>query len=362
MSKKILVLGGYGTFGRRISTAIARIPFVECVIGGRRPPPEAAPVAGDGARTVAVDIHDSAALRRALEGVFAVVNTVGPFQARDYSVAALCAEMGVHYVDLADARAYVGGIDRLQQRAQQTGCLIVTGASTVPAVSAALVDLLRGEFDRIDEIHTCISPGNKNPRGAATVRAILSYTGSPLRLRDKGRWREARGWGEPETVVFPAPVGRRRVYLCDVPDLDLFPARYGAQTVTFRAGLQLNVFNYGISLLGWMKRHGWIKDLPRLAPFLIYVSNAFRAAGDAAGGMRVLVRGQKHGRETEHAAFLIARDDNGPAIPCSPSVALIRKWVQHGVPQTGATACVDLLTWEDIKAELLDYDIVLVRS
>ena len=361
MTKRILVLGGYGTFGRRISQAIAAIPDVTCVIGGRHPEKAGQPREAN-TSLVAVNVNDPASLRRALEGVFAVVNTVGPFQGREYTVAETCAGMGIHYVDLADARAYVDGITRLQRRAQQKECLIVTGASSVPAVSAALVDLLAPEFDRIEAIHTCISPGNKNPRGLATVRAILSYTGSPLRIKDQDRWRYTYGWSEPEVVTFPEPVGKRRVYLCDVPDLDIFPVRYGATSVSFRAGLELNVFNYGLALLGKWKRHGGIKDLPRWAPSLITLSNLFRHRGSVAGGMRVQVRGQKHGKELTQTVYLIARDANGPAIPCSPAVALIRKWVTQGVPLTGAVPCVGLLAWEEIKAELISYDITLVRA
>ncbi len=361
MTKRILVLGGYGTFGRRISEAVAAIPHVECVIGGRNPEKAEKPH-GKNISFIATNVNDPASLRRALEGVFAVVNTVGPFQGRDYTVAETCAGSGTHYVDLADARAYVDGVTRLQRRAQQKDCLIVAGASSVPAVSAALVELLAPVFDRITEIHTCISPGNKNPRGAATVRAILSYTGSPMRLKDHDRWRYTYGWSEPEIIVFPDPVGKRRVYLCDVPDLDIFPVRYGATSVSFRAGLELNVFNYGLALLGKWKRHGWIKDLPRLAPSLIAASNLFRNHGSVASGMQVQVRGLKAGKELTQTVYLIARDANGPAISCSPAVALIRKWVVHGVPLTGAVPCVGLLTWNEIKAELMNYDITLVRA
>ena len=361
MGKRILVLGGYGTFGQRISRAVAAIPSVECVVGGRFPR-KAAPLAGDNIAAVTVNVNDVASLRRAFGGAFAVINAAGPFQGRDYTVAETCAGMGIHYADLADGRAYVEGITRLQRRAQQKNCLIVSGASSVPAVSAALVDMLAPEFDRIHEIHTCISPGNKNPRGLATVRAILSYTGGPLRLKHQGRWRYAYGWSEPETVMFPAPVGKRRVYLCDVPDLDVFPARYGAQTVTFRAGLEMNLFNYGLALLGRARRWGWMKSLTGCAPGLIAISQLFRHFGGVAGGMRVQVSGRKNGEEIEHTAFLIARDANGPAIPCSPSVALIRQWVERGVHDAGAVPCVGLLGWNEISAELRNYDIVLVRT
>lgn len=360
MGKKILILGGYGTFGWRISRSLATIPSVECVIGDRHLH-KAEQSAGANISTIAVNINDPASLRRSLDGVFAVVNTVGPFQERDYTVAETCTGLGIHYVDLADARTYVEGITRLQRRASNKNCLIVCGASAVPAVSAALVDTVVSEFDRISEIHTCISPGNKNPYGMATVRALLSNTGSPLRIKELGRWRYGYGWSESQVVSFPKPVGKRRVYLCDVPDLDLFPTRYGAQTVTFRAGTELKLFNYGLAVLGRSRRSGLIKNLSGWAKGLNAAGHLFRGFGSSMGGMQIRVLGQKNGNELAHTMYLIVRDENGPAISCSPAVALIRKWVEHGVPDSGAMPCVGLLTWDEIKAEMVDYNITLVR-
>jgi hypothetical protein len=360
MGKRILVLGGYGVFGSRISQAIARIPAAECVIGGPHPQ-KAAPYLNENITAVTVNVRDAASLRRALDGVFAVVNAAGPFQARDYAVAEACAASGIHYVDLAEARSFVEGIGRLNRRAQQHNCLLVSGTGLSPTISSLLVEMLLPDFDHISEIHTAVSIGNRSPRGEASVRSVLACVGAAIRLKERGRWRYAYGWSEPRTVHFPAPVGRRRVYLCDVPDLDIFPARYGAQTVTFRAGLELSLGNGSLALLGWMRRHRWARNLPDWAPGLIAAGSLLRNAGSPASGMRVLVRGRRNGQDCERAVFLIARDANAAAIPGSPSVALVRQWIEQGIAQTGAMPGVGLLRWDDIRNELADYDIRLVR-
>ncbi len=67
MGKRILVLGGNGILGRRISRAIATMPSAECVIGGRgllnaRGPVEANTTA------LTVNPQDPASLRQALDG------------------------------------------------------------------------------------------------------------------------------------------------------------------------------------------------------------------------------------------------------------------------------------------------------
>jgi hypothetical protein len=360
MKKRVVVLGGYGTFGARISRALAADELIDCVVAGRSRRRGESLAEAIGARFQEVDIHDPDSVQRAVDGAFAVVNTCGPFQGSEYGVARHCIQAGAHYVDLADARAYVHGIARLHDVARRAGVMVVSGASSVPAVSSALIDAVEHDFGSIEEIHSAISPGNRNPRGEATVRAILSYVGEPLRLWDKGHWRHTHGWGEPQTIRFAAPVGRRRVYLCDVPDLDLFPERYGARSVSFRAGLQLNLFNYGLAFLGWLKRRGWVEDLRSRAGLLIALSSLFKAFGDSTGALRVEVIGRKGRLDVERIVELVARDDNGPAIPCSPSIALVRKWVREGVSTSGAMPCIGLLTLDDIRAELKAFDIVLV--
>jgi hypothetical protein len=361
MGKRILVLGGNGNLSRRISRVIATMPSAECVMGVRGLRNARSPVEAN-STSLTVNIQDPASLRRALDGVFAVVNTVGAIPTHDYTVAETCAGMSIHYVDLAEGRAHVEGISRLNRRALQKNCQIVSGAGAVPAVSAALVDMLSHEFDRISDIHVSFSPGYMLTGGEATLRTVLNNAGSSFRLKENGRWRYAYGWSESEKVVFPKPVGQRRLYLSDVPDLDLFPPRYGAQTVSFRAGLGVKFFNRGLFLLARMRRWGWVKNMPWWAPGLIAAGRLFRNVGSNVGGMRVLVRGRRNDEELEHTVFLIARDNNSLDISCSPALALIRRWVDRGVPDFGAVPCVGLLSWDEIKAEMLDHDIVLVRQ
>jgi hypothetical protein len=133
----------------------------------------------------------------------------------------------------------VTGIGVLDEAAQRKGLFVSSGASSVPAITHAMVLALKPQFKSIDEIEAALSPGNQNPRGAATIAAILSYLGRPLKVWQEGRWVLRPGWGDAHWLHFPAPVGRRRVHNCDVPDLDLFPSMFGARTVRFYAGVEL---------------------------------------------------------------------------------------------------------------------------
>ena len=362
MRKKIVILGGYGVLGRQISAMLAQDTAMECSVAGRdvgRGQPYADSL---GLAFQYVDTANPATLPAALEGAFAVVDTCGPFQGRTYSVAEACIVQGAHYVDVADARAYVEGFSRLHEDAHKRGCLLVTGAGTLPAVASVLVDSMVSRFDHITEIHTAVSTGNRDVRGPAALGNLLSYAGLPLPVMEQGSWRTHYGWSRPQNISFPAPLGKRRVYLIDTPDLDIFPQRYAAHTVSARAGMQLGLFNHGLYVLARLKRHHRIADLSRHVRPLLKASRMFHARGDASGGVRVLVRGEYHGQKVEHHAFLIARDTRGVVIPASPCVALMRKWVHQGIADPGAVPCVGLLTLEDIRSVLRGYDVSLVYA
>ncbi len=346
--------------GRHIGAVLAAYWDIDCVIGTRDPEGVREFAEHIGADVVAVNVDDVASLGRALDGVFAVVKTAGPFVAGRYPVAQRCAACGVHYVDVASAHPYVSGMSTLNRRARASGSLIVTGASIVPAVSTALVDYVASEFDRVSEIHTAVAPLDNGVDWLGAVRAMHAFSGQPMRVREAGHWRYTFAWSEPARVDFPQPVGRRRAYLCDVADLALFPQRYGAKTVTFRAGFARPLLNYAMAAAGrFARRHANKQG-----------SNAGEANGlnglqdmlQSTTGIQVVVRGHSQGREVAHTVSLISRDRSAVAISCSPALALLKTWVRLGIAEAGARACVDLLDLDAIKQELMGNDIVLVRS
>ncbi len=94
-----------------------------------------------------------------------VIHTCGPFQGQDYRVAEACIDAGVDYIDLADGREFVAGIEALSERASTSGVVTVSGASSVPGPSSAAVDEpLRGSVDCIPFVTA--SPPATAPSGA----------------------------------------------------------------------------------------------------------------------------------------------------------------------------------------------------
>ena len=160
----VLVLGGTGVFGRRIAANLAKRTELDLVIAGRDGASAAAyvRVLGAGrAASLAVDLDKGDAIPRLLAAKPAViVDTAGPFQPRNLKLPRRCAERGIHYVDIADARSRVAEIASLDSLARVEHTAIVSGASTVPALSTAIVDELAPNPREVVAIDVGIAPAS----------------------------------------------------------------------------------------------------------------------------------------------------------------------------------------------------------
>lgn len=351
--KQVVILGGYGAFGRLISEELARETAVKLTIAGRSPTkgqPFADSIQAD---FVQCDLTNSESLARTVSDAHLVINAAGPFQALDYTVPEICLDTGCHYIDLGDGRAYVTGIQALHQRAKDKGLFVCVGASTSPAITTAVAAHLQPHFQEIKSIKVALTAGNKNEAGLSTVSSILSYVGAPVQIWQDDQWATASGWGLAEFVTFPKPVGTRRVQLCDVPDLDLMPRMFEADEVLFKAGLEMNLFNYSLSLLGALRHRFPALDLTRLARPLVQASKWFNMFGSWRGSVSLWMQGP----DGHERSLAIVAPENGPRVPTSPAILLARKLLKDGPPATGAYPCVGYLTLPEILAYLKPFGI-----
>jgi len=283
-----------------------------------------------------------------------VIHAAGPFQGQDYAVAEACIDAGVHYVDLADGRAFVCGIEALDSRARGRGVLVVSGASTLPAVSSAVIDSLRAEFAEIGSltaIEIGIAPAQRIPRGEATLAGALSYCGKPFRRLEQGTWREVYGWQAIRRRRYRT-LGTRWMAACDVPDLELFPRRYhGVTTVRFDAGLELAVLQWGLWLAAASARSGLVADWSRHARRLQQLAALFDPFGSDVGGMHVALAARlPDGRERRVVWELVARAGHGPEIPSIPAAIVARKLAAGAIAARGAMPCVGLFSLAEFAA------------
>ncbi len=353
----MLLLGAYGFFGSRIAARLVRNPRVQLVLAGRdlQKATELAYQLGlsaDHARCIdATDSRLAGQLRKL--GIQLLIHTAGPFQEQSYGVAKAAIDAGCHYLDLADGRAYVAGITRLDAAARAAGVAVVSGVSSLPALTSAVVDRYLPDFKQLDAIRIGITSGAVVP-GAATLRAVFGYCGQPFLALEKGAWIDVFGWLDTITHEFPRPVGARLLGRCDVPDLDLLPSRYpGVRTVSFHAGFASHTAHKCVEWLARQVRDGRLDSALPFARPAATLARWLQPVFSDRGAMFVTLEGQDEDGAPHRLTWnLIARDNDGPNIPCAPAIALAGKIAAGAGPAAGAMPCMGMLSVEEILEPL----------
>jgi Saccharopine dehydrogenase NADP binding domain len=358
---RVLILGGYGNFGKRIAESLSSLPGITIIIAGRdlqkaQTLCSALREKGMGAtlEPAVIDINSShfAAELQALSPDL-VIHTSGPFQGQDYRVPEACISVGSHYIDLADDRRFVCDIKALNTKALDRGLLVVSGASSVPGLSSVVIDHFLDEFASLDEIDFAIAPGNRAERGEATVRGILSYTGHPFPVLNKGEWVNSYGWMSPRKLSFGEVVGKRWLANVDIPDLELFPERYSpVKTVRFQAGLELPVLHFGLVFMAFWAKVGLIKDWSRFTRFIFNSSDYFTRWGTDTGGMKIMLSGRDNGNRFKNIHWLLCAENGvGPYIPTLSAIILAKKLIAGNIYKLGAMPCLGLFSLDEFDQE-----------
>ena len=359
---RVLILGGYGFFGHRIATLLARIPGFELILAGRNLDKATAMayqlgLHANNARVVDTTDAKLGALIKKL-GVHTVVHTAGPFQGQQYHVARAAIEARAHYLDLADGRAFVAGIGTLDAAARAAGVCVIAGASSVPALSSAVLDHYSQYFAKLEQVAIGISSGAALP-GEATVRGVFGYAGKPFRVWENGAWAQAHGWLDRRSFNFPKPVGPRLLGRCDVPDLELLPQRFPTlKTVSFHGGFASDTCHRMVEWLATQVRKGRFKSATPFAGPVYRLARWLEPLLPDRGGMFVRMAGpDDDGRARTLTWQVLATENHGPYIPCAPIVALLQKITRGELPDPGARPCMGMLSVDDILSVLKGFSV-----
>jgi NAD(P)-dependent dehydrogenase (short-subunit alcohol dehydrogenase family) len=364
--RRILVLGGYGTFGSRIVRLLAQQNLWAVIVAGRSAEKAEAFARSLGdapASAIALDRDkvDAGALQ-ALD-LWLVIDASGPFQgdaALSYPVVDAAIEAGVHYLDIADALTFVREIGRFDARAKARGLTVISGASSVPTLSSAVIAELVQGWDQVLEVEIAISSSNQATLGRSVHAALLSYAGKPIRVRRFGTWRNVLGLEDWHSVDIALPGHQplhRLVAPCEVPDLALLPARYPSlRKAIFRAGTELSILNRSAGLLARLV--SW-RLLRSLSPFAGFAGQAFgllRGFGSARSGMVVTVAGRRDDVFLRRRWSIIAEEGDGLWVPAL-AAALLAEKLDRGELAAGARPGIDVLNLAQFRQAFAPFKI-----
>lgn len=250
------------------------------------------------------------------------------------------------------------GFHELNTAATSAGVLAVTGVSTLPGISTAVINEYKHEFAQIDSIRMSIAPAHQTPRGISTISAVLSYCGKPFSVLEEGALVTKYGWQDITRQTYPK-LGKRLSGACDVPDLSLLPDYIpGVKTVTFHALLEAKWEQAGLWCMGWLSRVGLVRNWNKAIPLFNFISERFINLGSDVGGMNLeLIGTNSAGGLKSLTWFVYAQNNHGPEIPCTPAVILARKLARDEIDRRGAVPCLGLFALEDFNREISDFDV-----
>lgn len=354
---RVLIIGGYGVFGGRLARLLADEPGLELMVAGRSKGKAAAFCSGIKGRAQPEFFDRDGALNAQLERLRPdiVVDAAGPFQAygdNPYRVALAAIAAGSDYIDLADSADFVCGFERLDRLARASGRFAISGASTCPALTAAVVEMLAADFARVEGIEAGIAPSPRAEMGLSVMQAITGYAGRALPILCDGEMTSAVALVDSKRRRIAAadvPALDERLFsLVDVPDLRLLPKRWPElRSVWFGAGPAPVILHRVFVALARLVHQG---ALPSLLPAasLFYRARKLARWGAARGGMYVRVAGAGvDGAPLRREWSLVAEGDDGPFIPAMAAAALVLKRRDGERPSPGARTAMGAVDYCD---------------
>lgn len=361
--QRILIIGGYGNFGSFISKTLAKEAYLQVIVAGRSLQKAQTFIntieAINPLEVAEIDIS-SKDIPSALASISPniVIHTSGPFQTQSYAIAEACINAGIHYIDLADGRHFVSEIIKLDDIAKQKNVLAISGASSVPCLTSALVDYYQPQFKTLEHLDYGITTAQRTARGLATTAAILGYTGKGFEALIDGSPQTIFGWQGLKARKYKQ-LGWRLLGNCDVPDLAIFPQRYSAiKTIRFYAGLEIPFIHLTLWGLSWLVRAGIIQNLPKYAPLLLRLSHVFDWLGSSKSAFHMTLSGTDTKGLNKKVIFeLTAQSGDGPYIPCMPAILLTKKLALKKMTECGAYPCVGFISRDEYLNALKNLDI-----
>jgi hypothetical protein len=356
---RILILGGYGTFGGRLAKLLADDGRVFLIIAGRseKNATEFCDTLGGNADRIAVRFDRDGDLDSQLRSIAPsiLVDASGPFQSYGddpYRVVRTAIANNINYLDLADGADFVRGIAKFDVDAKRANLFVLSGVSSFPVLTAAVVRHLAPSFSRLDAVCGGIAPSPYAGVGLNVIRAIASYTGKPVPLVRSGKQTTGLGLSETRyyTIAPPGalPLNRIRFSLVDVPDLQVLPDLWPSlKDVWMGAGPVPEILHRALNALARLVGAGIIRSASFLAPVMYRTVNLLRW-GEHRGGMFVAVEGvDSNGNRLERSWHMIAEGDDGPLIPSMAAQGIILNCLEDRPPAAGARPATSDLGLDD---------------
>jgi len=238
-AQPVIVIGGYGVFGKHVCRELAK-KGLRLTVAGRNSAAakQFAQELGPKHIGCGLDVRDEVACDAAIRNHVVTVLCAGPFHQFGPVVLKACLNQRSHYVDICDNRQYAGVVQSYEEDFRDRGLSAIYGCSSFPSISGAAACLaLRRLEDQPTHARTTLFIGNRNPKGQGAVSSAMSLLGKHITTPSG----TVVGFCDGVNVQLPPPFGKRRVLNFDSPDYEILPVLTGVKQVSVKVGFESRI-------------------------------------------------------------------------------------------------------------------------
>ncbi len=334
---KALVLGGTGGMGQGVARDLIKQEQIKKVIlGDILTDPSRVQDKLRTSEKVSLsrtDVNDHNGLVKTIRDADVVINCAGPFYKTAVAVARAAVEAKVNYIDICDdyeATDILFASD-IDQAAKKAGITILTGMGSDPGTNNVIVKWYANQLDRVDEIDLFWVVSIAELAGAAWDHGLHMTIGKIPQYLD-GKLEYVEGGTGEETSEFLEPLGTCQVRYVGHPQPLTIP-RYikGVKRVVVKGAL---IPPWVDQLIREQRETGFLSEEPvevkgtKVTPYELTLRlweaiPKNRDKGPLASGLKVIVKGERKGKQVTYTADIVGRMAPGTGLPASIAALML---------------------------------------
>jgi lysine 6-dehydrogenase len=337
MRMQALVLGGTGGMGQGVARDLIKQEQIKKVILGdinTDPSRVQDKLRASGkVSLIRIDVNDHKGLVKAIKDADVVINCAGPFYKTAVAVARAAVEAKVNYIDICDDYEatdvlFASDIDKA---AKEAGITVLTGMGSDPGTNNVIVKWYADQLDRVDEIALFWVVSIAELAGAAWDHGLHMTIGKIPQYLD-GKLEYVEGGTGEETAEFLEPLGTCQVRYVGHPQPLTIP-RYikGVKKVVVKGVL---IPSWVDQLIKEQRETGFLSEEPievkgiKVTPYdltlrLWEAIPKNRDKGPFASGLKVIVKGERKGKQVTYTADIVGRMAPGTGLPASIAALML---------------------------------------
>jgi len=280
-----------------------------------------------------IDVNDHNGLVSAIRDADVVINCAGPFYKTAVAVARAAVEAKVNYIDICDdyEAAEILFASDIDKAAREAGITVLTGMGSDPGTNNVIVKWYANQLDRVDEIALFWVVSIAELSGAAWDHSLHMTLGKIPQYLD-GKLEYVEGGTGEETAQFLEPLGTCQVRYVGHPQPLTIP-RYikGVKNVVIKGAL---IPSWVDQLIREQKETGFLSKEPievkgtKIVPYdltlrLWEAIPKNRDRGPFASGLKVIVKGERKGKQVTYTADIVGRMAPGTGLPASIAALML---------------------------------------